>query len=195
VHGYPDGAAQIQAIAGHIRVLRDDGASEAGICLVLPTNRAFDRWEQILAGDGIAIRRVQRRAADDPAAPGVRLATMHRVQGLQFDHVILPDLDAGRFPAPQNPSLAQFTDDVERWRYLDRCRSLLFVALTRAELSAYVTFVGGCTALLPSLDRPVEDGAERAGGIGSRSANPSEKSVRGQESSLREPHHLMHRVF
>jgi superfamily I DNA/RNA helicase/mRNA-degrading endonuclease RelE of RelBE toxin-antitoxin system len=151
VHGYADSAAQARAIAGHVRALRDDGASAAGICLALPTNRDLDRWEQILAGEGIVTRRIQRRAADDPGALGVRLATMHRVKGLQFDHVILPDLDAGRFP--DSHVLAQLADDIERRRYLDRCRSLLFVALTRAKLSVYVTCVGRCTALLPSLDR------------------------------------------
>jgi superfamily I DNA/RNA helicase len=56
-------------------------------------------------------------------APGVRLATMHRAKGLQFDHVVLPDLDAGRFPDPH--VLAQVAAGVER-RYVDRCRSLLF---------------------------------------------------------------------
>jgi superfamily I DNA/RNA helicase len=178
VHGCADGAAQARAIAGHIRALRDSGASEAGMCVVLQTNRDLDRWEQILAGEGIVTRRIQRRAADDPAAPGVRLATMHRVKGLQFDHTVLPDLDAGHFPDP--PVLAQLADDVERRRYLDRCRGLQFVALTRAKLSAYVTFVGGCSALLTSLHRPVEDGAERAAGTGSRSANPSEKNVCGE---------------
>jgi UvrD-like helicase C-terminal domain len=158
VDGYVDGAAQARAIAGHVRALRDDGAAEAGICLVLPTNRDLNRSEQTLAGEGIVTRRIQRRAADDPGAPGVRLATMHRVKGLQFDRVILPDLDAGRFPDPH--VLAQLAGDIERRRYLARCRSLLFVALTRAKLSVYVIFVGRCTALLPSLDRAVADGAE-----------------------------------
>ena len=111
------------AIAGHLRALRDGGAFKAGMCVVLPTNRDVDRWEQILAGEGIVTRRIQRRAADDPGARGVRLATMHRVKGLEFDHVVLPDLDAGRFPDPQ--VLAQLADEIERRRYGDRCRSLL----------------------------------------------------------------------
>src|SRR5690606_3676385 len=136
--------------AEHLRALRDEGASEAGICLVLPTNRRLDRWEQILAGEGIVTRRIQRRAADNPGAPGVRLATMHRVKGLQFDHVVLPELDAGSFPDSQ--VLAMQADDVERRRYLDRCRSLLFVAMTRARHSVLVTFVGQETALLPRAE-------------------------------------------
>ena len=72
---------------------------------------------------------------------------MYWIKGLQFDHVVLPDLDAGRFPDPH--VLAQGADDVERRRYRDRCRSLLFVALTRARRSVLVTFAGPGTDLLP----------------------------------------------
>jgi superfamily I DNA/RNA helicase len=152
VHRHADSAAQARAIAGHVRALRRDGASEAGICLVLPTNRGIDRSEQVLAGEGIAIRRIRRRAADDPGAPGVRLATMRGVEGLQLEHFVLPDLDAGRFPCAR--VLARLTNDVERWRYLDRCRSLLFVALTGARLSVLATFVGQGTELLSGPEEP-----------------------------------------
>jgi hypothetical protein len=107
VDGYVDGAAQARAIAGHVRALRDDGAAEAGICLVLPTNRDLNRSEQTLAGEGIVTRRIQRRAADDPGAPGCGLPPCTGSRACSSItsscRTSMPDVSQTRTSSPSSP--------------------------------------------------------------------------------------------
>jgi superfamily I DNA/RNA helicase len=65
---------------------------------------------------------------------------MHRVKGLEFDHVILCGINKGTVPLP-TPDL--ISDDVSVREMAEaRERSLLFVAATRAKKTVMVTSYG-----------------------------------------------------
>jgi superfamily I DNA/RNA helicase len=68
--------------------------------------------------------------SDDPSNPALRLATMHRVKGLEFDQVFLPELDASQMPlqVELNKRPDQFSKDL----FEQQERSLLHVAATPA---------------------------------------------------------------
>jgi hypothetical protein len=76
-------------------------------------------------------------APDRREKPGVRLATMHRVKGLEFDHVFVVSANKGFLPLEQ--AMAG-TEDAVAERNADLIeRSLLYVALTLAKKTATVT--------------------------------------------------------
>ena len=63
------------------------------------TNSLLERYEAALkSAISIPLKRIHRSQVDNPLEEGIRLATMHRVKGLQFDYVFLPTLNTGTMP-------------------------------------------------------------------------------------------------
>jgi superfamily I DNA/RNA helicase len=105
-------------------------------------------YAPILTAAGIETRIVDR---DDEmiADPGVRLCTMHRAKGLEFEHVIIAGLGDARYPRPIDDGLAH---DVLALRAHEAIhRSLLFVSATRARDGLHVS---GWGARSPSMGMP-----------------------------------------
>ena len=67
--------------------------------------------------------------------PALTLATAHSTKGLEFDHVAVVDMDAGRFPSQR--SLDDADDPV---RALEEERRLAYVAWTRARRSLTLVY-------------------------------------------------------
>jgi superfamily I DNA/RNA helicase len=63
------------------------------------------------------------------------LATAHSTKGLEFDHVAVIGLDAGRFPSARS-----LRDAPEPARALEEERRLAYVAWTRARLSLTLVY-------------------------------------------------------
>jgi superfamily I DNA/RNA helicase len=80
---------------------------------------------------------------DDQDAPGVRLATMHRVKGLEFDKMVVAGLSDKNYPRRNVTEDDTVREDEER-----ADRSLLYVALTRARSQALVTANGHLSSLV-----------------------------------------------
>lgn len=79
---------------------------------------------------------------------GVRIATMHRMKGLEFQCLAVVGLDAGALPAPN--AVTSSTEDPHAHKQdLQRERCLLFVALTRARDVLYLSYNGAPSSLLP----------------------------------------------
>ncbi|MCD7807628.1 MAG: ATP-binding domain-containing protein, partial [Lachnospiraceae bacterium] len=64
---------------------------------------------------------------------GVHLMTMHGSKGLEYDTVILPDVNEGRMPRGKNLSKAE----------IEEKRSLLYVAMTRAKHTLEIYYISG----------------------------------------------------
>lgn len=75
---------------------------------------------------------------------GLSIGTYHAAKGLEFDSVVLPRMDVGLMPAPDE--IASF--GVERAN-ADAGR-LLYVGITRARQGLILTCSGPPTSLLPS---------------------------------------------
>ncbi len=79
---------------------------------------------------------------------GVRLATMHRVKGLEFPVVILAGLNANAMPL-RLPSAQK--DAVTKMEHASRERALLFVAATRARDLVSVSSYGTPSVFVSAL--------------------------------------------
>ncbi len=144
VRNFPAFADEVDAIAAYLSKL--DGSALANTCLTARTQRLIDRYEDELDARGIVTWRVSRTHADDRSKPGLRLATMHRVKGLEFERMIVAGVNKGIVPldaAMNHTCDAMVQVDAEK---MERC--LLYVALTRAKQEVLVTSFGEASGFL-----------------------------------------------
>lgn len=135
VRVFPDRASEIEAIAGFV-----GEGDPTRTCLVARTNAVLDACVAGLEAHGVATYRLSRSAAEDPAAPGLRVATMHRVKGLEFDRVVVAGLNADTLPLR---SLMASTEDHAVKADIERQeRALIYVAVTRAKKEVLLTGSG-----------------------------------------------------
>lgn len=87
-------------------------------------------------------------ADDKRGVDGVRVATMHRLKGLEFQCLAVVGLDEAVLPAP-NAVASAVEDPHAHLQDLQRERCLLFVALTRARDVLYLSHSGAPSSLLP----------------------------------------------
>jgi superfamily I DNA/RNA helicase len=108
------------------------------ICLVARTAKFIkDDYQALLKSLGV--EHVVLDKSREGTRGGVRLATMHRVKGLEFPVMILAGVNSGVMPL----RLAAIEGDpTARKEHEDRERSLLFVAATRARDQLIVTSWG-----------------------------------------------------
>jgi len=121
-----------------IRALLEEGFSERGICVVLRTNEEAAEYEANLRANGLQVLLLDRKTSDLDDLPGIRVATMHRVKGLEFDAVVVAGYRGPEYLA------GQYTDDADAGVMLDTItseRCLLHVAATRAKRHLIVSYI------------------------------------------------------
>ena len=119
-------------------------------CLVARTNDLRDRYEQALQARGVDTYRVRRSRAEDRTAAGLRVATMHRVKGLEFDRVVLAGVNDDLMPYKR---IVQRSDDkAVRREVEDQERALFYVAVTRARAEVLITAHGKASGWVATTD-------------------------------------------
>ena len=110
------------------------------VCVVARSRYCIDQWYKTL-DDGLpyGVYRLGRDA-ENRQRQGIRIATMHRVKGLEFDYVVVVDVNDG--VCPPKPALqAAGSDSVALNEIYKEERSLIYVAMTRAKKSVLLTGV------------------------------------------------------
>ncbi|MGE5339944.1 MAG: 3'-5' exonuclease [Candidatus Omnitrophota bacterium] len=126
-----------------------DNASNGIFSAVLPTTSLRNQYRDQLEENGIPFYIIERSQADDRLKKGLRLATMHRVKGLDFDTLIIASVNEGIIPLEsdgihsEDPMVREEMDKLER--------SLLYVSATRARKQANFTSYGKPS---PYLEHP-----------------------------------------
>ena len=146
VQGFADPAEEQRFLVTTLRQLRDEQQSLASTCVTARTNKAVEKLEGWLKAEGFATRVINADESDDPSDPALRLATMHRVKGLEFDQVFLPGLDASQMPLQFE--LNNRPDPLSKDLFEQQERSLLHVAATRAKKRVVVSFSGKASPFL-----------------------------------------------
>ena len=131
---------QARFIAGYLESLRDGGEPLRGVCIVARTRRERDAIAAALEEEGLDPVILEAGAVDDEEAEGVRLATMHRVKGLEFVRVVIASMNDGLAPLPA--ALEERGDAVERESAETGERALVHVAATRAKREVLVLSFG-----------------------------------------------------
>jgi len=109
------------------------------ICLVARTHRLLDEYKRALPNAGIRVYEIKRNKLDDRSFDGIRIATMHRVKGLEFQYMFVAAANNRVIPLA---SAINENDPVSKNESLISEKCLLYVALTRAQKAAYISSYG-----------------------------------------------------
>lgn len=132
-------------LVGQLKQLEEQKTKLKDICLVARTHKLLEDYIAHLTRAGIKTYEIKRSKLDDRSFDGVRVATMHRVKGLGFQHIfvvavnkrILPLITAVNYEDPVSVSEAMTAE-----------KCLLYVALTRAQESVYISSYGAASEFL-----------------------------------------------
>lgn len=151
VHHATEGSEAEFVITTVRRWIEEQGRRASDICLTARTHdRLEKRYAPLLRNAGFTVQFIKEDegSLDD----GVRLATMHRVKGLEFPCVLLAGVQGGSVPL----ELKNYADDTARKEHVDTERRLLFVAATRARDELVVTGFGEPSAFLRATSTAAE---------------------------------------
>ena len=134
-------------VVATVKAYLEAGAAAETICVVGRTHGLIrDRFQAALDRAGVATVLLEQ---EEPRLPGVRLATMHRVKGLEFAVVLLVGISKQEVPL-STPELRS-DDPIMSSNALLRERSLLYVAASRARDELHVFYAGEPSPLLANL--------------------------------------------
>jgi mRNA-degrading endonuclease RelE of RelBE toxin-antitoxin system len=131
---------EIDYIGEYLSQIRSEAGSLSGVCLVARTNNLLGQYQNALHEKGVKVYPIRRSEAEDRTAAGVRLATMHRVKGLEFDYVIVAGVNDGIIPLDGIQSRS--TDPTVTMESEINERALLYVSATRSKKEVLVTSFG-----------------------------------------------------
>ena len=122
-------AEQAAWLVRYLRDLSSRDESLRGICIVGRTRFERDRLGEELMDADLPLELLEADSPDDSAG-GVRLATMHRVKGLEFDRMVIASVNEDLVPLA---AVIPEDDSRERTAAETAERALLYVAATRAK--------------------------------------------------------------
>ncbi len=130
-------------IVQRVRAWIEKGRAPGDICITARTNKLVEkRYAEIVRDAGISVQII--KTDESKLGEGVRLATMHRIKGLEFPCVLIAGVTGGTMPL----ELKNLADETARKDHLDTERRLLFVAATRARDELVVTGFGAKSEFL-----------------------------------------------
>jgi superfamily I DNA/RNA helicase/mRNA-degrading endonuclease RelE of RelBE toxin-antitoxin system len=140
------GAAQeLDFIDSEIRKLQEQGVDLRNICLVARTNKLVESYQSELTQRGYHVYEIKSSKSDDRQHDGLRVATMHRVKGLEFQYVFVVAVNDRIVPLH---SAIKHTDKIAESESMTAEKCLLYVALTRARQGAYICSYGRKSSFL-----------------------------------------------
>ncbi|MDR0549716.1 MAG: UvrD-helicase domain-containing protein [Deltaproteobacteria bacterium] len=142
---FPNLTEEANFVVAQINELIAEGVNPKNICLIARTKQCLGAYSEVLAQANLNSIEVKPNRADDRDNEGVRLATMHRVKGLDFQYVFL--VAANKEMIPLSFALDR-TDKVTYAETLTAEKCLLYVALTRAQNKAFITGYGTLSEFL-----------------------------------------------
>ena len=131
---------QIEFLVNYLKALQTSGEALRAVCIVARTTGEREAIRRHLLAEDVEVEVIDRDTADDAAHAGVRLATMHRVKGLEFERVVMASINEGLVPL--SVAIAGKGDDTAHESAETEERSLVYVAATRAKKELLVLSYG-----------------------------------------------------
>jgi len=138
---------EMHFIIDEIKKLEAAGVELRDICIVTRTHKLLDDYTSQLSAAGYRTFEIKRSKIDDRAMKGIRVATMHRVKGLEFQYVFIAAVNYRLMPLA---NVVNGADDVAKEEAINAEKCLLYVALTRAQKQAFVSSFGTASEFLNS---------------------------------------------
>jgi hypothetical protein len=135
---------EFNLIKDHINNIQATVSQSKGVCIVLRTNKLMDNYQGGLAALGIETKQI--KLDQDIEEGQIFISTMHRVKGLEFDHIILAS--ASKKNIPNNYVVHSAPTKIEKAEIKKQERSLLYVALTRARKSVAISWFGDLSEMV-----------------------------------------------
>lgn len=137
---------EYDAVCDQIKNWLKSSYKPSDICIVARTMRQIDAIRKHLGQQGIPFYEIKNSKAEDVDSEGVRIASMHRVKGLEFECVIIIDANNGIIPL--DAMLNSSTDAINKKELLQSEQSLLYVAMTRAKKELIIMSSGRASQFL-----------------------------------------------
>lgn len=136
---------EFDRVIAEIKHLMENNVSARDICVVARTHKLLDDYIAQFTANGLRCYEIKGSKADDRGLDGVRVATMHRVKGLEFQYVFIVAANKRIIPLA---SAIDHTDAVSEQESMTAEKCLLYVALTRAQKGAYISGYGQMSELV-----------------------------------------------
>ncbi len=130
---------EFDTVLAKVKSIIDSGVSAKNICIVARTHKLLDDYISHFTASGIRCYEIKGNKADDRGLEGIRVATMHRVKGLEFQYVFIVAVNNRIVPLA---SAIDHTDAVSEQETMTAEKCLLYVALTRAQKGAFISGYG-----------------------------------------------------
>lgn len=136
---------QYTQVLAQIKQLTSAGVPLKDICITARTKKIRDGFGEVLTDQGFQSYSIQQDRIDDRSIDGLRLATMHRVKGLEFPYVFIVSVNEHIVPLD---TAIDRTDKISEMETMTAERCLLYVALTRAQKGVYISYYGSPSSFL-----------------------------------------------
>lgn len=139
IENFSNANDEFDFILSEVKKLKNNGVALTDICVVARTKKLVDDYIALFTGAGIRTYAIKRNKVDDRSFDGLRVATMHRVKGLEFKYVFIAAVNNRIIPLP---SAINKTDTVSEAESITSEKCLFYVAMTRAQKGVYITSYG-----------------------------------------------------
>jgi|LGOV01.1.fsa_nt_gb mRNA-degrading endonuclease RelE of RelBE toxin-antitoxin system len=137
---FADAHEQTGFIVEYLKELQSAGNQLSQVCVVARTKYELQDVKTALEESDLSYVQIKPNHSDQGDDGAVRLATMHRVKGLEFEEVILASVNDRLCPLAK--SVEGKGDEVETALADTEERSLVYVAMTRAKKKCLVLSYG-----------------------------------------------------
>ena len=144
--GFSDSSEEAEWVCSEARKLTESGMPDRSICVVARTEKQLKGTQSALKAAGYDTYTVSRDSTENTQIPGIRLANMHRVKGLEFKAVFIVAVNQG--VVPFQLAMDKTEDKVEKRAKDLNERALFHVACTRAVKELFVTWNGNASEYL-----------------------------------------------
>lgn len=149
IKGFASSPDEFAAIAKDIQSRIKSGYSSTELCVVSRTTYWVNRVEKALTAANIPVLRLDTDQTDDKSIPGVRIATMHRVKGMEFDGMYLAAVNKDIIPVKS--VLEKIEDSELKKENIKKEANLVAVAMTRARRFVWTTYAKEPSTIIKKL--------------------------------------------
>ena len=139
IESYKDIGQEIDNIYEKIKILLESGATLNEICITARTHKLVDIYLGQLMRRGLRCYEIKSNSTDNRSVDGIRIATMHRVKGLEFKYVFVASACDEIIPLK---TAINHTDPATEQDTLTSERCLLYVSLSRAQKQVFISGYG-----------------------------------------------------